>query len=50
MLVDDGSPDACPAICDRYARDYPGLVKVIHQGNQGLGMARNAGVAAARGE
>lgn len=50
VLVDDGSPDACPAICDRYARDYPGLVKVIHQGNQGLGMARNAGVAAARGE
>ena len=50
VLVDDGSPDACPALCDRYAREYPGLVKVIHQGNQGLGMARNAGVAAARGE
>lgn len=50
ILVDDGSPDGCPAICDRYAREYPGLVRVIHQENQGLGMARNAGAAAAKGE
>ncbi|MGI6254827.1 MAG: glycosyltransferase family 2 protein [Acutalibacter sp.] len=50
ILVDDGSPDGCPAICDRYAREYPGLVRVLHQENQGLGMARNAGAAMARGE
>ena len=43
ILVDDGSPDACPEICERYAREYPGLVRVLHQENQGLGMARNAG-------
>lgn len=50
ILVDDGSPDASPAICDRYARDYPELVRVIHQENQGLGMARNAGAEIAKGE
>lgn len=50
ILVDDGSPDSCPAICDRYAREYPDQVRVIHQENQGLGMARNAGVQLARGE
>lgn len=50
LLVDDGSEDSSPAICDRYARDYPDRVTVIHQENQGLGMARNAGIAAASGE
>ncbi len=50
ILVDDGSPDSCPAICDRYAEEYPETVRVIHQENQGLGMARNAGVSLARGE
>ena len=50
ILVDDGSPDACPEICERYAREYPGLVRVLHQENQGLGMARNAGAALAQGE
>ena len=50
ILVDDGSPDACPEICDRYAREHPGLVRVLHQENQGLGMARNAGVRMAQGE
>ena len=50
LLVDDGSPDACPEICERYAREYPGLVRVLHQENQGLGMARNAGAALAQGE
>ena len=49
ILVDDGSPDACPEICDRYAREHPGLVQVLHQENQGLGMARNAGVRMAQG-
>ena len=49
ILVDDGSPDGCPKICEDYAaRD--GRVRVIHQENQGLGYARNAGVQAAAGE
>lgn len=49
ILVDDGSPDRCPAICDEAAgRDA--RVRVIHQANQGLSAARNAGIEAARGE
>ena len=31
LLVDDGSEDASPEICDRYARDYPDLIRVIHK-------------------
>ncbi len=50
ILVDDGSDDACPQICDRYAREYPQLVRVIHKQNEGLGLARNSGVDAAVGE
>lgn len=50
ILVDDGSPDGSPEICDRYARQYPEMIRVIHKENQGLGMARNTGVDAARGE
>ena len=51
ILVDDGSTkDDTPAICDRYGEENPDLIRVIHQENQGLGMARNAGVALARGE
>lgn len=49
ILVDDGSPDECPALCDAYAKEY-GFVHVIHQENQGLGMARNTGLLAARGK
>lgn len=49
LLVDDGSPDDCPRICDEWAvRDD--RIQVIHHKNQGLGMARNAGIAAARGK
>ena len=49
ILVDDGSPDQCPAICDACAeRDV--RVKVIHQENKGLSGARNAGIDAASGE
>lgn len=49
ILVDDGSPDNCPAICDEYARrDH--RIKVIHQHNQGLVAARNAGLAVASGD
>ena len=43
ILVDDGSPDNCPAICDEYVvKD--GRVHVIHQENGGLSAARNAGI------
>ena len=38
ILVDDGSPDGCPAICDSYAAKDP-RIKVIHKENAGLGMA-----------
>lgn len=49
ILVDDGSPDRCPQICDDYGAKYNN-VTVIHQKNAGLGFARNAGAKAARGE
>ncbi len=49
VLVDDGSPDRCPEICDSYAEKYP-YISVIHQKNQGLSAARNAGIAEAKGE
>ncbi len=48
ILVDDGSPDHCPEICDDYARQDD-RVKVIHQINQGVSAARNAGIKAATG-
>jgi len=43
VLVDDGSPDSCPEICDRYADKYENI-KVIHKENGGLSDARNAGI------
>lgn len=43
ILVDDGSPDRCGAICDAYAAQDP-RVRVIHQQNGGLSAARNAGI------
>lgn len=49
ILVDDGSPDACPQICDLYADKDP-RVKVIHKENGGLSDARNAGIEAASGD
>ncbi|GEM_PF-169264 len=48
ILIDDGSPDKCGEICDEYAAIDP-RVKVIHQPNQGLSVARNKGIEAARG-
>lgn len=49
ILVDDGSPDRCGEICDRYAAADKRVV-VIHQQNQGVSAARNAGIDAAKGE
>lgn len=49
ILVDDGSPDGCPRICDDYSRK-DSRVKVIHQCNQGLSVARNEGMRLASGE
>ncbi len=49
ILVDDGSPDGCGAVCDRFAQECD-KVKVIHKKNGGLSSARNAGIAVARGE
>lgn len=49
ILVNDGSPDGCGSVCDRFAQECD-KVKVIHKKNGGLSSARNAGIAAARGE
>ncbi len=49
LLVDDGSPDGCPEICDDYAARDP-RVRVIHKPNGGLISARNEGIRAARGD
>lgn len=49
ILVDDGSPDDCGAICDRYAAQ-DARVRVIHKANGGLSSARNAGMDAATGD
>lgn len=49
ILVDDGSPDNCPFLCDEYAAKYEN-VQAVHQKNCGLGLSRNAGMRAASGE
>lgn len=49
ILVDDGSPDHCPSMCDRWAQTDR-RIKVIHKENGGLSDARNAGMASATGE
>jgi glycosyltransferase involved in cell wall biosynthesis len=49
ILVDDGSPDNCPEMCDKYA-EKDSRVRVIHKKNDGLGMARNSGLEIAGGD
>ena len=49
VLVDDGSPDCCPELCDHYAR-MDSRIRVVHQRNGGLSSARNAGMRAATGK
>lgn len=49
LLVDDGSPDRCPELCDAWAEKDP-RIQVIHKENAGLGMARNTGIEHAAGD
>lgn len=49
ILVDDGSPDLCPQICDSYAQK-DNRIRVIHQANQGQAAARNHGLDVIKGE
>ncbi|MCD8046043.1 MAG: glycosyltransferase family 2 protein [Clostridiales bacterium] len=49
IIVDDGSCDGTAAIADRYAADYPSIVRVIHQENGGHGEALNTGILTATG-
>lgn len=49
ILVDDGSPDTCPHICDEYSEKDDRIV-VIHQENAGLSCARNTGIECATGD
>lgn len=49
ILVDDGSPDACPQICEQYARKDDRII-VLHQRNQGQSVARNNALETVKGE
>lgn len=49
IVVDDGSPDDCPRICDAYAQK-DARIRVIHQENQGVVGARNTGIRSASGK
>lgn len=49
LLVDDGSPDGCPAMCDAYA-DEDSRIKVIHKEHGGISDVRNVGLQNAKGK
>lgn len=49
ILVDDGSTDGCPSMCDAYEKK-DSRIRVIHKSNGGLSSARNAGLSCATGE
>lgn len=48
IIVDDGSPDRCPEICDVYSKKYK-QIRVFHKQNEGLSCARNTGLKEATG-
>jgi glycosyltransferase involved in cell wall biosynthesis len=49
ILVNDGSPDKCPVLCDDYAISHANII-VVHQPNQGSSVARNTGLSKASGD
>lgn len=49
ILVDDGSPDSCPEICDNFAFKFENI-RVIHQINAGVSVARNNGIKDSNGD
>ena len=49
ILVDDGSPDHSPEICDAFSKSYD-FIRTVHQRNGGLSSARNKGLSMAKGE
>ncbi len=49
ILIDDGSPDNCPQLCDEYAMNHNNII-VLHLKNSGLSGARNAGIEKAKGK
>lgn len=49
ILVDDGSPDNCPRICDELSKKYSNIM-VVHKENGGLSSARNAGIEICKGK
>tara|TARA_B110000285_G_C15142967_1_gene632349 strand:- start:10187 stop:11122 length:936 start_codon:yes stop_codon:yes gene_type:complete len=49
ILINDGSPDNCPLMCDKFANDFNNI-RVIHQENSGPSKARNAGIDIANGK
>lgn len=49
IMIDDGSPDHCPQMCDEWAMKDR-RIQVVHKQNQGLGMARNSGIESASGQ
>ncbi|TDE51302.1 glycosyltransferase family 2 protein [Flavobacterium sp. GT3P67] len=49
ILINDGSPDNCPQICDAYASEHS-CIKVIHKKNEGVSIARNKGIEITKGK
>lgn len=49
ILVDDGSPDTCPQMCDEWA-EKDDRIRVVHKDNKGLSSARNIGLDLAKGD
>lgn len=49
IVIDDGSPDKCPEICDEYAQKNSNII-LLHQANRGVGYSRNRGISIASGD